>query len=56
MSYFITEDIEIYSEDSNSNEKTERKKIKCINLCFKRNKNNMINAFKLGTLKFLPDI
>ena len=35
-SYFITGDIEICSEDSDSDKKTERKKIKCINLLGKK--------------------
>ena len=55
MSAFITDDIEIYSDDhgdsDDSNhsddfdEKTKMKKIK-YTIFFKRNKNNMINLFK----------
>ena len=46
MSYFITDDIAIYSGDSvdsdNSDEKSEIE-FKDINFVFKGNKNNMIN-------------
>ena len=36
-SYFITEDIEIYSDNyDDSDEKTEMKKIKCISLFLKK--------------------
>ena len=64
-SYFITDDIEIYSDDSD--EKTKTKKIEYINsffretrirwiYFFKENKKNIRNFFKLGTLKLLPEI
>ena len=59
----------IYSDDfDDSDEKTEMKKIKYVHLFLKEtriilqvyflkeNKKNVINFFKLGTLKFHPDI
>ena len=62
----ITEDIEIYSNDSDdsddSDKKTQLRTIKYINLflketrMIKENKKNIRSFSKLGTLKFLPDI
>ena len=67
MSNFITDNIEIYSDDSDDfDEKTEIKKIyefvfrrnknNMINLFFKKNKENIRNFFKLEILNFLSEM